>query len=79
MNKLIDISNRAVADYGFRQAVIYGASDIASKWSLSDEETALLSGELLAELNALPIPVQPADILAQQERVAGLIKDQLSS
>ncbi|MBC8281409.1 MAG: hypothetical protein H8E48_11520 [Chloroflexi bacterium] len=78
MDKLIDIANRAVADYGFRQAVLYGASDIASKWSLSDEEAVLLSGSISAELNALPIPVQPVDIPAQQERVAALIKSLLS-
>ena len=74
MDKLIDIANRAVADYGFRQAVLYGATDIASKWSLSEDEAALLSGAVLAELSALPIPVQPADIPAQQARVAEVIK-----
>ncbi|MBC8280627.1 MAG: hypothetical protein H8E48_07580 [Chloroflexi bacterium] len=74
MDKLIDIANRAVADYGFRQAVLYGATDIASKWSLSEDEAELLSGTVLAELSALPIPVQPADIPAEQARVAEVIK-----
>ncbi len=71
---MIDIANRAVADYGFRQAVLYGATDIASKWSLSEDEAELLSGTVLAELSALPIPVQPADIPAEQARVAEVIK-----
>ncbi|MDE0825004.1 MAG: hypothetical protein OSB07_13685 [Dehalococcoidia bacterium] len=79
MDKLIDIANRAVADYGFRQAVLYGAIDIASKWALSEEETALLSGQVLAELSALPIPVQPDDIPVQQARVAEVIKGLFAS
>ena len=74
MEKLIDLANRAIADYGFRQAVLYGAADIARKWELSEEESAQLSGTVLAELNALPIPVQPADIPAEQARVAGVIR-----
>ncbi len=73
MDKLIDIANRAIADYGFRQAVLYGAADIARKWELTEEEAALLSGAVLSELNALPIPVQPADIPAEQARVSGVI------
>ena len=44
MEKLIDIANRAVADYGFRQAVLYGAVDIARRWELTEEEAALLAG-----------------------------------
>ena len=74
MDKLIDIANRAVADYGFRQAVLYGAGDIASKWSLTEDEAALLSGSVLDELSALPIPVQPADIPDEQARIAEVIK-----
>ena len=73
MNKLIDIANRAIADYGFRQAVLYGAADIARKWELTEEEATLLSGAVLSELTALPIPVQPADIPAEQARVSGVI------
>lgn len=73
MDKLIDIANRAIADYGFRQAVLYGAVDIARKWELTEEEATLLSGAVLSELTALPIPVQPADIPAEQARVSGVI------
>ena len=74
MEKLIDIANRAVADYGFRQAVLYGAADIARRWELTEEEAVLLSGPVLAELSALPIPVQPADIPAEQARVSEIIR-----
>ena len=74
MNKLIDIANRAIADYGFRQAVLYGAVDIARKWELTEKEATLLSGAVLSELTALPIPVQPADIPAEQARVSEVIR-----
>ena len=74
MDKLIDIASRAVADYGFRQAVLYGAADIARRWSLTEEEAALLSGPVLTELNALPIPVPPEDIPAEQARVTEIIQ-----
>ena len=74
MDKRIDIANRAIADYGFRQAVLYGAADIARKWELTEEETALLSGAVLSELTALPIPVQPTDIPAEQARVSAVIR-----
>ncbi len=79
MEKLIDITNRAVADYGFRQAVLYGSADIALKWSLTEEEIALLSGPILAELSALPIPVQPEDVPTEQARVSGIIQGLSSS
>ena len=35
MDKVIEIANRAVADYGFRQAVLYGAGEIARRWELT--------------------------------------------
>ena len=78
MDKLIDIANRAIAAYGFRQAVLYGAADIARKWELTEEETALLSGAVSSELTALPIPVQPADIPAEQARVSAVIRELFS-
>ena len=74
MEKVIDIANRAIADYGFRQAVIYGMADIMAKWSLTETEAAVLSGPVLDELSALPIPVQPSDIPAEQVRVEGIIR-----
>jgi len=74
MDKLIDIANRAIADYGFRQAVLYGSADIARKWELTEDEATLLSGAVLSELTALPIPVQPADIPSEQARVSEVIR-----
>lgn len=74
MDKLVDIVNRAVADYGFRQAVLYGSADIARRWSLTEEEAGLLAGPVLAELRALPIPVQPVDIPGEEARLSELIR-----
>lgn len=74
MDKLVDIANRAVTDYGFRQAVLYGSADIARRWSLTEEEAALMAGPVVAELRALPIPVQPADIPGEKARLSELIR-----
>ena len=74
MDKLIEIADRAVADYGFRQAVLYGAGDIACRWELSDQERAVLEGAVLQQLGALPVPVQPQDVPGEQSRLAELIR-----
>ncbi len=79
MNRLIEISNRAVADYGFRQAVLYGADDVARRWALSEEARAVLEGKVLEVLAALPVPVQPADIPGEQARLAELIRSTANS
>ena len=74
MEKLIDIVKRAVTDYGFRQAVIYGAEDIAQRAGLSQQEQDILTGAVLESLAALPIPVQPEDIPGEQQRLEEAIK-----
>ena len=75
MEKLIDIANRAVADYGFRQAVLYSAEDLARRSGLSDKETAVLQGTVLELLAQLPVPVQPEDIPAEQSRMERSIRE----
>ena len=79
LEKVIELSNRAVADYGFRQAVLYGASDIARRWELGPEAQGLLEGTVLGALAALPIPVEPADIEGEQVRLADIIRGVASS
>ena len=74
MEKVIEISDRAVADYGFRQAVLYGTDDVGQRWGLSDQERSVLEGIVVEALSALPIPVQPAEIPAEQARLAELIR-----
>ena len=75
MDKVIEIADRAVADYGFRQAVLYGADDISRRWELSDQERSVLEGTLIQQLSALPIPVQPVDVPGEQARIADLIRE----
>ncbi len=74
MDKVIEITNRAVADYGFRLAVLYGSEDISRRWGLSEEERRVLEGAALELLSALPNPVEPEDIAGEQARVANLIR-----
>ena len=75
MSNLSEVVNRAIADYGFRQGVIWGAETVARQWQLSDQELAVLENTLIPELEALPIPVEPANQPAEQQRLAGLIRD----
>ena len=74
MDKVIEIINRAVADYGFRQAVMYGAQDIGRRWGLTETQQAVLEGTAVDLLTALPIPVPPADIPAEQARLEAQIR-----
>ena len=78
MDKLIDIAERAVADYGFRQAILYGAEDVARRWELSDQERSLLNGLVVEMLAGLPIPVEPDVVPAEQARLAQVIRDSVS-
>ncbi len=75
MEKLIEITNRAVADYGFRQAVLYGADDFARRSGLSEEETAVLHGTVLELLAKLPVPIQPEDIPGEQAKLERSIRE----
>ena len=74
MDKLIDIANQAVADYGFRQAVMYGADNVGRQAGLSENEQAILEGAVLEFLATLPIPVQPADVPGEQARMTEAIR-----
>ena len=75
MDKVIEIADRAVADYGFRQAVLYGADDVARRWELSDQETSVLETTVVQRLSALPIPVKPEDVPGEQARLAEMIRE----
>lgn len=77
MEKLIEITNKAVADYGFRQIVQWSPEDIVAQWQLSTRETDILTGVIKDELDRLPIPVEPSDVPQEQERVAGVIRQAL--
>jgi hypothetical protein len=74
MEELMEIANQAVADYGFRQAVMYGPDNVGRRAGLSEEQQALLEGTVVEFLANLPIPVQPADVPAEQARLAAAIR-----
>ena len=74
MERLIEITNRAVADYGFRQAVLYGPDDVARRSGLTEREPAVLHATVLPLLGELPVPVQPEDIPAEQTRLEARIR-----
>ena len=74
MEKLIEITNKAVADYGFRQIVQWSPEDIVAQWQLSTREAEMLAGVIKDEMDRLPIPVEPTDVPREQERLAGVIQ-----
>ena len=79
METLLEVAGKAVADYGFRQAVLWSGSEVADQWGLSTAETHILLGPVLEALRALPVPVEPADIPAEQERITQLVRDALGA
>jgi len=78
METLTEIANRAIADYGFRQVALWSPGDVASQWALSQKEAEVLEGALHQALEALPVPVEPRDIPAEEDRLARLISDALA-
>ena len=69
---LREIIDRAVADYGFRLAVMWGTDDVIAGSDLSSEEAGARRDLVVPELKKLPNPVEPADHAAVQERLAKL-------
>lgn len=66
------IIDRAVADYGFRLAVMWGADDVVAGSDLTSREARALEELVVPELKKLPNPVEPADHATVQERLAKL-------
>lgn len=79
MDNLIEIAHKAIADYGFRQVVVWSPDDIIARWGLSDREAQVLLDTVCGALEALPVPVQPDDVPAELDRIKGLISTALSS
>lgn len=77
MDKLIEITNKAVADYGFRQIVQWSPEDIVAEWQLSTREAEILTDIIKDELDRLPIPVEPTDVPGVQDRLDGVIQKAL--
>ena len=77
MDALLDIANRAISDYGFRQVVVWSPDDVVAQWGLAPPEADCLRGPLVEALEALPVPVEPEDIPMELDRMAQLIADAL--
>ena len=74
MEKLMEVANQAVADYGFRQAVMYGPDNVGRRAGLSEKEQGILESAVVEFLTNLPVPVQPADVPGEQARLAEAIR-----
>ena len=72
-SSLVEIINRAVADYGFRLAVIWGTEDVAEGFGLAPREKRVLAELITPELQRLPNPVEPGDQADARERLRGLL------
>lgn len=79
MRPLIEIADKAIEDYGFRQIVLWSPEDVAVEWGLSPEEARALEGPVRQALEAMPIPVEPLEIPQARRRVAAAIEDALGS
>ncbi len=74
MDKLIEIADKAIADYGFRQIVMWSPNDVIDRWELSPSEAATLEGPVRRALEGLSVPVEPADIPREKERFARIVR-----
>ncbi|MBM3944464.1 MAG: hypothetical protein FJ317_03110 [SAR202 cluster bacterium] len=77
MDKLIDIATKAIADYGFRQNVLWSVEDVAAAWGLSPREGKVLNDIVRPQLEALPVPVEPSNHSRERSRIAALIEQAL--
>ena len=79
MEALVEIASKAIADYGFRQVVLWSPEDVLAQWGLSESEAQVLQGPMRRALESMPVPVEPANIPDEQHRMAAIIDDALGS
>ncbi len=77
MDKLTEILDKAIADFGFRQMVLWSTDDVAARWGLSAIEAEVLKGRVRDELEKLPVPVEPADRQMEHDRFTRLVAQAL--
>ena len=78
MDKLMEISKRAVEDYGFRQIALWSPDDLVDQWQLSPREGEVLKGPLKEQMEQLPIPVEPKDYSSVEDRLNALVREALA-
>ena len=69
---LREIIEKAVADYGFRLAVMWGVDDVVDASNLTADEARALRDVVAPELRLLTDPVEPGDRLRIQKRITDL-------
>ncbi len=55
------LAEKAIADYGFRQALLWGTDEVLAAWALEPSESEAVRERMLAEVEQLPVPVEPAE------------------
>ena len=70
--ELHEIIGKAVADYGFRLAVMWGVDDVIAGSDLTKKEGETLRNVVVPELKKLPDPVEPDDRPSVQARLEDL-------
>ena len=79
MGPLIEIADKAIEDYGFRQIVLWSPEDVVLEWGLSPEQANALEGPVRQALEAMAIPVEPLEIPEVRPRIAAVIEEALGS
>lgn len=69
---LEDIVGKAVADYGFRLAVMWGVDDVIAMSDLTPAESGALRSLIVPALKDLPDPVEPSDRAEVQTKIMRL-------
>ena len=69
---LHEIIGKAVADYGFRLAVMWGEDDVIAGSDLTENEVEALRNVVVPDLKRLSDPVDPDDHPSVQARIEDL-------
>jgi len=77
MEKLTQIVNKAIEDYGFRQTAMWSPDDVSSMWKLNAKEAKVMKAVVAPALEKLPVPVEPKNYAGEKKRFQGIIKKAL--
>ncbi len=70
---LQQLVEHAIADYGFRQALLWGTDDVLASAGLDAAESVELRERLLPEIEGLPVPVEPEARPTELARLLALL------
>ena len=72
---LEEIISKAVADYGFRLAVMWGVDDVIAMSDLTNTESDALRSLIVPALKDLPDPVEPSDRSDAVANIIGMVQE----